>query len=585
MGDENPDASSNKAPSVSQVVEQLKELWGMTLPVTTMNFLVFLRQVVSVMFLGRIGSLELAGGALAIGFTNITGYSVMVGLAAGLEPICSQAYGSKNWDLLCLSLQRMILILLVATIPIAVLWINLDNIMVFLGQDPQITGMAAIYCIYSLPDLLTNTLLQPLKTFLRSQKDTKPMMYCTLVAVGLHVPLNYMMVVVLGLGTQGVAIASVLTNMNIAGLMSGYVWVWGRKGEMRWTLKVGEVCGGVGPVLKLAVPSCLGICLEWWWYEIVTVLSGYLSNPTSAVAATGILIQTTSMMYTVPLALAGCVSARFFSHYRSWSTAVSFSFDWLFCFLTRMYMYSISSKRHEMLNAFSHFRLDFSGSYSGGDRSLSTAARARVLLSIGLENWEGGGCARVRRDRGNELGSGKPKKAKDAAVVALGCAFVIGGINVTWTVILRRTWARLFTDDSLVQSLVSSALPIIGLCELWNCPQTTGYGILRGTARPAVGARINLGCFYLVGTPVAVGLAFGVRVGFVGLWFGLLSAQVACAVSMLYVVLAKTDWEGEALKAKKLTGLEMSATTNGNGAEEETKELLVHENGHQHIAL
>ncbi|XP_022932059.1 protein DETOXIFICATION 54-like isoform X1 [Cucurbita moschata] len=584
MEDENSDASSNKAPSVSQVVEQLKELWGMTLPVTTMNFLVFLRQVVSVLFLGRIGSLELAGGALAIGFTNITGYSVMVGLAAGLEPICSQAYGSKNWDLLCLSLQRMILILLVATIPIAFLWINLDNIMVFLGQDPQITGMAAIYCIYSLPDLLTNTLLQPLKTFLRSQKDTKPMMYCTLVAVGLHVPLNYVMVVVLGLGTQGVAIASVLTNMNIAGLMSGYVWVWGRKGEMRWTLKVGEVCGGVGPVLKLAVPSCLGICLEWWWYEIVTVLSGYLSNPTSAVAATGILIQTTSMMYTVPLALAGCVSARFFSHYRSWSTAVSFSFVWLFCFLTRMFMYSISSKRHEMLNAFSHFRLDFSGSYPEG-WSPSTAAPARVLLSKGLENWEGGGCARVRRDRGNELGSGKPKKAKVAAVVALGCAFVIGGINVTWTVILRRTWARLFTDDSLVQSLVSSALPIIGLCELWNCPQTTGYGILRGTARPAVGARINLGCFYLVGTPVAVGLAFGVRVGFVGLWFGLLSAQVACAVSMLYVVLAKTDWEGEVLKAKKLTGLEMSATTNGNGAEEETKELLVHENGHQHIVL
>ncbi|XP_023524473.1 protein DETOXIFICATION 54 isoform X3 [Cucurbita pepo subsp. pepo] len=420
MEDENSDASSNKAPSVSQVVEQLKELWGMTLPVTTMNFLVFLRQVVSVLFLGRIGSLELAGGALAIGFTNITGYSVMVGLAAGLEPICSQAYGSKNWDLLCLSLQRMILILLVATIPIAFLWINLDNIMVFLGQDPQITGMAAIYCIYSLPDLLTNTLLQPLKTFLRSQKDTKPMMYCTLVAVGLHVPLNYVMVVVLGLGTQGVAIASVLTNMNIAGLMSGYVWVWGRKGEMRWTLKVGEVCGGVGPVLKLAVPSCLGICLEWWWYEIVTVLSGYLSNPTSAVAATGILIQTTSMMYTVPLALAGCVSARFFSHYRSWSTgktlqlgkiiyrqtctnnprqililyffliwnlsfsAVSFSFVWLFCFLTRMFMYSISSKRHEMLNAFSHFRLDFSGSYREG-WSPSTAAPARVLLSKGRE--------------------------------------------------------------------------------------------------------------------------------------------------------------------------------------------------------
>lgn len=183
---------------------------------------------------------------------------------------------------------------------------------------------------------------------------------------------------------------------------------------------------------------------------------------------------------------------------------------------------------------------------------------------------------------GNELGGGKPKKAKLAAMVALGCAFLIGGMNVTWTVILRRTWATLFTDDALVKSLVSSALPIIGLCELWNCPQTTGYGILRGTARPAVGARINLGSFYLVGTPVAVGLAFGLKVGFVGLWFGLLSAQVACAVSMLYVVVAKTDWEAEALKAKKLTGLEMAATHGAEEEEEESKKLLVDENGHQH---
>lgn len=313
------------------MVEEFKELWGMTLPVTAMNFLVFFRQAVSVLFLGRIGSLELAGGALSIGFTNITGYSVMVGLAAGLEPICSQAYGSKNWDLLCLSLQRMILILLLATIPIGLLWLNLENIMVFLGQDRQITRMAAVYCVYSLPDLLTNTLLQPLKIFLRSQKDTKPMMYCSLVAVGLHVPLNYVVVVVLGMGMRGVAMASVVTNLNIVGLMSGYVWVWGRKGEMRWTLKVREVCGGVGPVMKLAIPSCLGICLEWWWYEIVTVLSGYLSHPTSAVAATGILIQTTSMMYTLPLALAGCVSARVTSFL---SNLFLFSLFWIhFCYV------------------------------------------------------------------------------------------------------------------------------------------------------------------------------------------------------------------------------------------------------------
>ncbi|CAI9114689.1 OLC1v1015468C1 [Oldenlandia corymbosa var. corymbosa] len=479
---------SHKIPTSGQILEEMKELWSMALPITAMNCLVYVRAVVSVLFLGRLGSLELAGGALSIGFTNITGYSVLVGLASGLEPVCSQAFGSKNWDLLSLSLQRMIFILFLAIIPISLLWINLESIMVFLGQDVEITKMAATYCLYSLPDLLTNTLLQPLRVYLRSQGVTKPQMWCTFIAVIFHVPLNYVLVVGMGLGVRGVAMASVLTNLHMVVLIIGYVYMNGMW-EWKGTAGMGGICRGLGPLLKLAVPSCVGICLEWWWYEIVTVLSGYLPNPKLAVAATGILIQTTSLMYTVPMALSGCVSARV----------------------------------------------------------------------------------------GNELGAGKPYTAKLAAMVALGCAFVFGLINITWTVIFKDRWGGLFTEDQQLKALVASVLPIIGLCELGNCPQTTGCGILRGTARPAVGARINLGSFYFVGTPVAVGLAFWLHIGFSGLWLGLLSAQAACAISIMYVVVGCTDWEGESLKAKKLTSLEMTQKHDDNVEEE--KGLLFQENG------
>lgn len=186
---------------------------------------------------------------------------------------------------------------------------------------------------------------------------------------------------------------------------------------------------------------------------------------------------------------------------------------------------------------------------------------------------------------GNELGAGKPYKAKLAAMVALGCAFVMGFINVTWTVILGHKWAGLFTKDEPVKALVASVMPLMGLCELGNCPQTTGCGILRGTARPVIGAHINLGSFYFVGTPVAVGLAFWFKVGFSGLWFGLLSAQVACAVSILYVVIVRTDWEAEALKAEKLTRVEMGSYNGSRNKEsekeEESKGLLVSGNGHK----
>ncbi|XP_019180676.1 PREDICTED: protein DETOXIFICATION 54-like [Ipomoea nil] len=498
MAEKDPaDFLSHNVPSISQVEEELKELWGMALPITTMNCLVYFRQLVSVLFLGRLGSLELAGGALAIGFTNITGYSVLNGLASGLEPVCSQTHGScqgsKKWESLALSLRQMIFILAVATVPIAILWVNLEPIMVFLGQDKEITSMAATYCVYSLPDLLTNTVLQPLRVYLRSQGVTRPQMWCTFVAVIFHVPLNFVFVVVLGKGVAGVALASVVTNLHMTVLMMGYVCVYGRW-EWKWTAAAasGGGGGGMGSLLRLSVQSCIGICLEWWWYEIVTVLAGYLPNARLAVAATGILIQTTSFMYNIPLALAGCVSARV----------------------------------------------------------------------------------------GNELGAGRPYKAKLAAMVALVCAFVFGFINVLWTVVFRHRWAGLFTKEESLKAVVASVLPIIGMCELGNCPQTTGCGILRGTARPEVGARINLVSFYFVGTPVAVGLAFWLKAGFSGLWFGLLSAQAVCAVSVLYVTLCRTDWEVESSRAKNLTSLQMwqrVEVSGGGGDDGEEQRFLGNE--------
>jgi multidrug resistance protein, MATE family len=162
---------------------------------------------------------------------------------------------------------------------------------------------------------------------------------------------------------------------------------------------------------------------------------------------------------------------------------------------------------------------------------------------------------------GNELGAGKPRRARMAAMVALWVALVVAMIHVAWTVAFSRQWVRLFTTEPSVVRLVSAALPIVGLCELGNCPQTTGCGVLRGTARPVVGARINLLSFYLVGTPVAVYLAFWANAGFRGLWFGLLSAQAACVALVVLAVVWRTDWHVEAQRAKKLAGIELSTTS------------------------
>jgi hypothetical protein len=60
---------------------------------------------------------------------------------------------------------------------------------------------------------------------------------------------------------------------------------------------------------------------------------------------------------------------------------------------------------------------------------------------------------------------------------------IVNRYNVAWTVAFSRQWVRLFTTEASVVRLASAAMPIIGLCELGNCPQTTGCGVLR----PALG--------------------------------------------------------------------------------------------------
>lgn len=154
---------------------------------------------------------------------------------------------------------------------------------------------------------------------------------------------------------------------------------------------------------------------------------------------------------------------------------------------------------------------------------------------------------------GNELGANEPKKAKTCSRVALSCGIVTGLIAMIFMILIRDIWGHVFTNDGVILSLTATALPVVGLCEIGNCPQTTACGVLRGSARPTLGASINLGSFYGVGFPVAVLMGFTMKMGLIGLWLGLLAAQVVCAVVMVLVVMI-TNWKEQAERARELTG-------------------------------
>lgn len=448
-----------------------------------MSLVNYLKNMILVMCMGRLGSLELAGGALAIGFTNITGYSVLSGLAMGMEPLGSQAFGSGNLSLLSQTLRRTTLMLILTSVLIALLWFNLSPLMLSLHQDPDITKTASVYCRFAIPDLIANSFLLPLRIYLRSKGTTWPLLWCSLLSIIFHFPITFFLAFYISLGVPGIAIANFVTNFNTLFFILCYMFctrsspphhddpeekplslplITTPAKKMPLLLET-SVRQEWGILLRLAIPSCIGVCLEWWWYEFMTILAGYLQNPRVSLATAALVIQTTSLLYTLPVALSAAVSTRV----------------------------------------------------------------------------------------GNELGAGRPTAAQHSTVVAIGLALLVSVLGLLGTTLGREAWGRVFTEDSEVLELTRTVLPLIGLCELANCPQTTSCGILRGSARPGIGAKINFYSFYMVGAPLAVVLAFFGNLGFVGLCYGLLGAQVTCVVSILTVVF-RTDWKKESSKAEDL---------------------------------
>ncbi|GAB2293699.1 Protein DETOXIFICATION 48 [Dionaea muscipula] len=450
-------------PTPKEAMEEVKAIGKISGPTAVTGLLLYSRAMISMLFLGYLGELELAGGSLSIGFANITGYSVISGLAMGMEPICGQAYGAKQMKLLGLTLQRTVLLLLSASIPISFLWLNMKGILMWCGQDEAISSAAHVFIVFSIPDLFFLSVLHPLRIYLRTQSITWPLTCCTAVSVLFHVPLNFLLVVHLKMGIAGVAVAMVLTNLNLCVLLSSFIYFSGVYRDS-WIAPSMDCLRGWSLLLGLAIPTCVSVCLEWWWYEFMILLCGLLANPTATVASMGILIQITSLVYVFPSALSMGVSTRV----------------------------------------------------------------------------------------GNELGANRPARARISTMVSLGCAAGVGLAAMLFATLMRHRWGRLFTNDAAILELTAVAMPIVGLCELGNCPQTTGCGVLRGSARPTTGANINLGSFYLVGMPVAIFLGFVAKMGFSGLWLGLLAAQASCALLMLYS-LHSTDWILQVQRARDLT--------------------------------
>ncbi|XAR50238.1 hypothetical protein NMG60_11004508 [Bertholletia excelsa] len=265
--------------------------------------------MVSVMFVGHLGELSLSSASMATSFAGVTGFSLMLGMGGALETFCGQAYGAGQYQMLGVHLQRAMLVLTLTSVPIALIWACTAQIFSFLGQDPDISGRAGVYARWLIPSILPYGLLQCQLRFLQAQNNISPSIISTGVSSLVHVIMCWTLVFGFGFGENGAALSSAVSYWANVLMLAVYI-KFSAACEKTWTGFSKEGMNNLLEFLSLSIPSGLMVCLEFWSYEFLVLMSGNLPNPKLETSMMSVSLNATSVVYRIPFGLGSAVSTR-----------------------------------------------------------------------------------------------------------------------------------------------------------------------------------------------------------------------------------------------------------------------------------
>ncbi|KAF9146877.1 hypothetical protein BGX30_005087 [Mortierella sp. GBA39] len=290
------------------IAREFKILLKYSGPVVLTYILQNSMQMASLISLGHLGSIELAASSLASMFAAVTCWSVSLGTATALDTLCSQAFTSHHPHMLGIHLQRAILVLMLLFIPIAGVWLSSAHIFSLLGQEPELSRHAALFLKGLMPGAPAFLIFECVKKYLQAQGNMHASTYVLLIASPINVFLNYTLVwsKYIGIGYIGAPIATSISYWNMLILLLLYIrFVDGRQGWGGWSR---DAFTGWRTFLKLAIPGVMMVCTEWWAFEVVSLAASYLG--TVNLAAQSVVVQTSSLLYTIPFGVSIAASNR-----------------------------------------------------------------------------------------------------------------------------------------------------------------------------------------------------------------------------------------------------------------------------------
>ncbi|PON35432.1 Multi antimicrobial extrusion protein [Trema orientale] len=189
------------------------------------------------------------------------------------------------------------------------MWSYMEKILIFMGQDPLISREAGKFTMWLIPALFGYGTLQPLVRYFQTQSLIAPLLVSSCASICCHVPLCWALVFKSRLEHLGAALSIGISYwLNVISLIL-YMKCSPACESTRVPISL-ELFQGFGEFFRFAIPSALMVCLEWWSFELLTLLSGFLPNPELETSVLSVCLSTISTLYTIPEGLGAAGSTR-----------------------------------------------------------------------------------------------------------------------------------------------------------------------------------------------------------------------------------------------------------------------------------
>ncbi|PLW25978.1 hypothetical protein PCANC_22889 [Puccinia coronata f. sp. avenae] len=301
-------------PPLRPIADEFVVLLRYAVPIIGTHLLENTLMLVSMVWVGHLGTTELAAMSLANMTLNCSSLSVVVGFASALEGLCSQAYTSEgdgpHMSTLA-AFRTTIIVAILVCLQSILLW-NILPIFCFLRVDPVLAVMAARalrLLLFALPGYAT---FEISRRWLQAQAIISLPTAILLLISPLNAILSYLFICgpkPFQLGFMGAPMSTVI-SFNLMGFSSLMysLRLAIRQGKPGWIQNPRVVYTQLGPNFWDGLSGFATLASEWWFWEFIGFASAHLGH--SALAAHSIVVTITTVLYQLSSGAGLGVAAR-----------------------------------------------------------------------------------------------------------------------------------------------------------------------------------------------------------------------------------------------------------------------------------